>query len=139
MAERFSATSPYGPAKVGDAKDLADRTLAATDAPVSERVLASHILGLVGLLVDLDTQADQATPPAPAINKGLCATCGDSYAASTLRKARDWHDEDHTDHPFVIRTSGGYLVVTDNTLREIEHPSGPVARDETGPNDRYGK
>lgn len=69
---------------------------------------------------------------------GLCITCKDSYFASTIRKAVDWHGEDHPDHPMAIRIDGGFLTLNEATLREIESPSGEIAdREGTGGNDRY--
>lgn len=76
--------------------------------------------------------------PGPENSGGTCVHCGDRYVASSLRKAAEWHDEDHPDHPYSITIGGGWLVVTEGTIREVERPSGAVAdRDDTGGNDRY--
>jgi hypothetical protein len=69
---------------------------------------------------------------------GPCITCGDAYRAFGIRKAVEWHDADHPDHPMAIKIDGGFLTLNEATLREIENPSGGTAnRDETGGNDRY--
>lgn len=81
----------------------------------------------------------------PGITSFPCVRCGLTYPGLTLRAARDAHEAaidpdaelDRTNHPYSPGTQAQFIVVTANTLREQEHPSGEVDDRDSGNNDHY--
>lgn len=81
----------------------------------------------------------------PGITSFPCILCGRAFPGLKLRAARDTHlaqvsedfEQDPGNHPYSPGTATSYIVVTDSTLREQEHPSGEIDDRDSGNNDHY--
>lgn len=85
-------TRPLPTGEFQNARECAELMLT-TDHPTTtgERTLARYVLGLLALVEDRST-----------IQSLRCATCGETYSATTREMATAYHNEVHPDHQLTI-------------------------------------
>lgn len=129
-----------------EAVEYANRVLAADDANSSERRLARYVLALEAIVESFVRDAEQsATPEPPLVLDAPCGVCGWRIMhAANLTEVIRRHEllvqrRGLAPHAMTLEQAPGrILVLTEGTVREVEHPSGEAAdRDTTGGNDRY--
>lgn len=139
------------PISRAEAVDYANHVLAAEDSTSVERNLARYVLAMETLVASFVQDAEQAQTVAMEAALASvdldspCSVCGwRVMGAADVTEAMRRHDElvqrkELKPHALTLEQEPGrFLMLTENTIREIERPSGQAAdRDSTGGNDPY--